>query len=62
MIPCVYNTCAHMLALRRDLIAVGSFADVDGKLLIGPTADGRSVAGCRRLRSFLGRRKGGQCN
>jgi hypothetical protein len=35
VIPCVYNACAHMLALRGDLVVAGSFLDIDRKLLVG---------------------------
>lgn len=36
MIPGVYDTCSNMFAFWGDLFVVGSFLDVDGKLLIGP--------------------------
>lgn len=36
MVPGVDDACSDMLALGGDLFVVGSFLDVDGKLLIGP--------------------------
>lgn len=36
VVPCVDDTCSDMFALRGDLFTVGSFLDVDGKLLVRP--------------------------
>lgn len=36
MVPCVDDACAHVFSLRRDLVAVGRFLDVDRELLVSP--------------------------